>query len=145
LPIAPAIALATGGLTEEAQAVVRATLERLSLDDQSSRPWTGASLDVAPLWQALRDVRDPELPVSLVDLGLVYGIRRTGDRVEVDLTFTATACPCMEFIRMDIRDRLLQEPGVEEVVIHEVWDPPWTTDRMTPEGRAILRSFGVAA
>jgi metal-sulfur cluster biosynthetic enzyme len=143
LPIAPV--LATDGLTEEAQAVVRATLERLSTEDQSTRPWTGAAASVAPLWQALREVRDPELPVSLVDLGLVYGIRREDAHVEVDLTFTATACPCMEFIRMDIRDRLLQEPGVLEVTIHDVWDPPWTTDRMTPEGRAILRSFGVAA
>jgi metal-sulfur cluster biosynthetic enzyme len=145
LPIAPTVPLATGDLTAEAQAVVRATLERLSRDDQSVRPWTGATLEAAPLWQALREVRDPELPVSIVDLGLVYAIRRTGERVEVDLTFTATACPCMEFIRMDIRDRLLRESGVREVTIHDVWDPPWTTDRMTPEGRAILRSFGVAA
>jgi metal-sulfur cluster biosynthetic enzyme len=145
LPIAPTVPLATGDLTAEAQAVVRATLERLSRDDQSGRPWTGATLEVAPLWQALREVRDPELPVSIVDLGLVYAIGRTGERVEVDLTFTATACPCMEFIRMDIRDRLLRESGVREVTIHDVWDPPWTTDRMTPEGRAILRSFGVAA
>ena len=145
LPVAPAVPLAMGDLTEEAQAVVRATLERLARDDQSVRPWTGASPEVAPLWQALRQVRDPELPVSIVDLGLVYAIRHTGECVEVDLTFTATACPCMEFIRMDIRDRLLQQSGVREVTIHDVWDPPWTTDRMTPEGRAILRSFGVAA
>lgn len=97
------------------------------------------------LWDALREVRDPELPISLVDLGLVYAIRRSGERVEVDLTFTATACPCMEFIRQDVQERLLREPGVREVEIREVWDPPWTSERMTAEGRAILRSFGVAA
>lgn len=97
------------------------------------------------LWDALREVRDPELPISLVDLGLIYAIRRTGERVEVDLTFTATACPCMEFIRQDVQERLLREPGVREVEIREVWDPPWTSERMTAEGRAILRSFGVAA
>src|SRR5690606_18439917 len=51
--------------------------------------------DTAALWAALREVNDPEFPISVVDLGLVYGIRRAGSRVEVDLTFTATACPCM--------------------------------------------------
>ena len=103
------------------------------------------SAETAALWQALREVRDPELPISLVDLGLVYAIRRHGPRVEVDLTFTATACPCMDFIRQDITERLLREPDVREIEIREVWDPPWTSERMTPEGRAILRGFGVAA
>ena len=97
------------------------------------------------LWQALQEVEDPEFPISLVDLGLIYGLRRTGTIVEVDLTFTATACPCMEFIRSDIRDRLLLEPDVSEVRIIEVWDPPWTRDRMTERGREALRSSGVAA
>lgn len=98
----------------------------------------------AGLWQALREVRDPELPVSLVDLGLVYAMRREDDCVHVDLTFTATACPCMDFIREDITNRLLEEPGVRRVEIREVWDPPWTTDRLTPEGRAALRGSGVS-
>ncbi len=103
------------------------------------------SEDTAHLWSALKQVRDPELPISVVDLGIVYAIRRDGERVQVDLTFTATACPCMEFIREDIRARLLQEPGVLEVAIREVWDPPWTSERMTAEGKAVLRSFGIAA
>jgi metal-sulfur cluster biosynthetic enzyme len=101
--------------------------------------------DVASLWAALREVMDPEFPVSVVDLGLIYALRRDGARVEVDLTFTATACPCMAFIQEDVRGRLLAEPGVEEVTIHVVWDPPWTRERMTEEGREVLRRFGVAA
>jgi phenylacetate-CoA oxygenase PaaJ subunit len=101
--------------------------------------------DLEPLWAALREVRDPELPVSLVDLGLIYEIRASAGVVEVDLTFTATACPCMDFIREDITERLMKEPDVRQVQIREVWDPPWTTDRITPEGRAQLRSCGVAA
>jgi phenylacetate-CoA oxygenase PaaJ subunit len=96
------------------------------------------------LWNALKEVRDPELPVSLVDLGLIYGIRRDGTTVHVDLTFTATACPCMDFIREDLRDRLMAEPDVEAVEINVVWDPPWTVERMTPEGREALRRCGVA-
>jgi metal-sulfur cluster biosynthetic enzyme len=105
----------------------------------------GTPPDLVPLWLALKEVRDPELPISVVDLGLVYAIRRDAGRVEVDLTFTATACPCMAFIRQDIEERLLLEPGVEDVVIHVVWDPPWTRARMTEEGMAILRQYGVAA
>jgi metal-sulfur cluster biosynthetic enzyme len=97
----------------------------------------------AALWMALCEVSDPELPISLVDLGLIYDIRRAGTHVDVDCTFTASACPCMAFIREDIRDRLLEEPDVESVQIHEVWDPPWTVERMTAEGRAVLRGAGV--
>lgn len=145
MPAGPRVPLASAGLTPEAEAVLRAALAGLPDEETDPRPWTGAAPSVAPLWQALREVRDPELPVSLVDLGLICDVRRDGERVDVDLTFTATACPCMEFIHADIRERLLLEEGVREVTIHDVWDPPWTTDRMTPEGRAILRSFGVGA
>lgn len=97
------------------------------------------------IWLALRHVADPELPVSLVDLGLVCDVRRHAGRVEVDITFTATACPCMSFIRQDIEERLRLDATISEVVINERWDPPWTTERMTAEGRAQLRSCGVAA
>ena len=97
-----------------------------------------------PLWDALREVMDPEIPISLVDLGLIYDIRQEGGRVAVDLTFTATACPCMAFIHFDIQDRLQREPGVDEVVVNEVWTPAWTKARITPEGRETLRTFGVS-
>ena len=97
------------------------------------------------LWRALCEVADPELPVSLVDLGLICDIRRDGSRAEVDLTFTASACPCMEFIILDVRERLLQEDGIEQVSVRDVWDPPWTSARMTAHGRELLKSCGVAA
>lgn len=97
------------------------------------------------LWQALREVADPELPVSLVDLGLICDIRLHAGTAEVDVTFTASACPCMEFIVEDVRERLSREPGVERVEVRDVWDPPWTTERMTAHGRALLKSFGTAA
>lgn len=104
----------------------------------------GSTGEETRLWEALRDVIDPELPVSVVDLGLIYGIRRDGSRVEVDMTFTATACPCMDFLKDDVRERLLREPGVSEVEIRVVWDPPWTTARLSEEARAVLGRHGVA-
>lgn len=108
-------------------------------------PGVEAAAGTEPLWRALREVMDPEFPVSVVDLGLVYAIRRDGGRVEVDLTFTATACPCMAFIKEDVEERLLREDGVEVVDVNVVWDPPWTTARVTEAGRRTLRKYGVAA
>jgi metal-sulfur cluster biosynthetic enzyme len=119
--------------------------ELRSSDSPRDERYMSDDPDTDRLWRALCEVADPELPVSLVDLGLITAVRRSGADVEVDLTFTASACPCMEFIIVDVKHRLLQEPGVEHVVVTDVWDPPWTTDRMTEHGRALLRSFGVAA
>ncbi|MGH7903720.1 MAG: metal-sulfur cluster assembly factor [Candidatus Dormibacteraceae bacterium] len=93
---------------------------------------------------ALGEIDDPEMPISLVDLGLVYGVRAEAGRVSVDLTFTAMGCPATEFILGDIRERLLGEPGVEEVEINVVWDPPWTAARLTPAGRAALAAWGLS-
>jgi metal-sulfur cluster biosynthetic enzyme len=112
----------------------------VELPREAALPATPAD---TPLWNALREVNDPEIPISLVDLGLIYDIRQEGETVEVDLTFTATGCPCTVFIRQDIEERLLREPGVEAVAIQEVWNPPWTKERITPEGRLALKKFGV--
>lgn len=95
-------------------------------------------------WRALHEVADPEFPISLPDLGLVYEVEAAGSSVRVTVTFTASACPCIEFIKWDIRERLLEEPGIEEVIIEVTWDPPWTTKRITERGRAALRRAGVS-
>lgn len=93
----------------------------------------------------LAEVLDPEIPVSLVDLGLIYGISWTPERVTVRVSYTATACPCMEFIREDVRDRLEREPWIGGVEIIDVWDPPWTRERITARGRKRLLDLGVGA
>ena len=96
------------------------------------------------LWQALAEVQDPEMPVNLVDLGLIYDVRERDGVVDVDLTFTAMGCPASDFILDDVRDRLMQEPGVHEVRVNIVWDPPWTTARLTEDGRDALELWGLA-
>jgi len=96
------------------------------------------------LLDALRDVRDPEMPISLVDLGVIYGVRAEGGLATVDLTFTAMGCPASEFIVDDVRERLLREPGIDRVVVNVVWDPPWSAARLTPEGRDALEAWGLA-
>ena len=95
-------------------------------------------------WDALAEVQDPEMPVNLVDLGVIYGLREADGTVEVDLTFTAMGCPASDFILDDVRERLLREAGVREVRINVVWDPPWTVARMTEAGRDTLEAWGLA-
>jgi metal-sulfur cluster biosynthetic enzyme len=96
------------------------------------------------LIEALREVQDPEMPVNIIDLGIVYGVRELDGSVSVDLTFTAMGCPAAEFILDDVRERLLREPGVREVAVNVVWDPPWTAARMTQAGRDALEMWGLA-
>jgi metal-sulfur cluster biosynthetic enzyme len=104
----------------------------------------GCAVDLDALRDALRDVEDPEMPVNIVDLGLVYGLREGAGEVTVDLTFTAMGCPASEFILEDVEERLLREPGVTSVRVNVVWDPPWNARRLTEAGRDALELWGLA-
>ncbi len=98
----------------------------------------------ARLWSALAEINDPEMPVNLVDLGLIYGLSVDHGRVRVSLTFTAMGCPASDMIMGDIRERLLAEPGIDDVRLDIVWDPPWTSARLTDDGRDALRAWGLS-
>ena len=99
------------------------------------------------IWEALRHVEDPEIPISVVGMGLIVSLAyRAFDRaVDLQLTFTSMGCPAMEFIEDDIRARLLAEPDVDEVRIEVVWDPVWTRSRIREDARATMRSLGIVA
>ena len=108
----------------------------------------------ARLWEALTEVEDPEIPISVVHMGLIVDIAYAAGIVDlaydagvvdVKLTFTAMGCPAMEFIQDDIRERLMQEPDVHEVRIEIVWDPVWTRARIREESRATMRKLGIVA
>jgi metal-sulfur cluster biosynthetic enzyme len=96
------------------------------------------------LLEALRDVSDPELPLSVVDMGLIYGVWQEESIVYVKLTYTSMGCPCAEFILEDVRERLLREDGVAQVDIEIVWDPPWSKRMLSQDARDILLEFGIA-
>ena len=96
------------------------------------------------LWTALAEIQDPEMPINLVDLGIIYAIAEKDGVVDIDLTFTAMGCPGSDFIIEDVRERLLREPGVREVNVNVVWDPPWTVARITQAGRDALETWGLA-
>jgi metal-sulfur cluster biosynthetic enzyme len=100
----------------------------------------------ARLWEALRHVEDPEIPVSVVGMGLIVSLAyRASDRTaDLQITFTAMGCPAMDFIEEDIREALLADPDVDEVSIEVVWDPVWTKDRIRSEARSRMRALGIA-
>jgi metal-sulfur cluster biosynthetic enzyme len=99
----------------------------------------------ARLWLALKEVEDPEIPISVVGMGLIVSIAYADGIVDLQLTFTAMGCPAMDFIQDDIRERLLQEPEVEEVRIEIVWDPVWTRKLIREEARETMRGLGIVA
>jgi metal-sulfur cluster biosynthetic enzyme len=111
----------------------------------SLRTHTPGDATCPALWDALRDVTDPEIPISIVDMGLIVDLTQHGSTVNIKLTFTAMGCPATEFIMDDIRDRLLREPGVAEVHIEIVWDPVWTKARLSEDGIDIMRTWGISA
>jgi metal-sulfur cluster biosynthetic enzyme len=106
---------------------------------------TPAEAVEARLWEALREVEDPEIPISVVGMGLIVSLAYSEGVVDIELTFTAMGCPAMDFIQDDIRERLLQEPEVDEVRIEIVWDPVWTRARIREESRATMRKLGIVA
>src|SRR4051794_41441382 len=101
----------------------------------------------ARLWLALREVEDPEIPISVVGMGLIVSLdyREAERAVDLELTFTAMGCPAMDFIEDDIRDRLLAEPEVDAVRVEVVWDPLWTRARIREDARATMRGLGIVA
>jgi metal-sulfur cluster biosynthetic enzyme len=101
----------------------------------------------ARLWLALREVEDPEIPISVVGMGLIVSLAYAESEraVDIELTFTAMGCPAMDFIQDDIRERLLREPEVDAVRIEIVWDPVWTRARIREDARETMRGLGIVA
>jgi metal-sulfur cluster biosynthetic enzyme len=89
-------------------------------------------------WGALSEVLDPELGINVVDLGLVYGLDVADGRVCVRLTMTTAACPLSDELVHDAQTRLRALPGVEDVRIELVWDPPWTPALLSPAAKLTL-------
>lgn len=92
---------------------------------------------------ALKDCYDPEIPVNIVDLGLIYGIRidpaeNEKQDVTVDMTLTSQGCPAHVTIGQQVKDRVEQLPGIRSVNVNVVWNPPWTPERLSADARKQL-------
>ncbi len=98
------------------------------------------------IWEALRHVEDPEIPVSVLGMGLIVSVAYDAGarRADLEITYTAMGCPAMDFIQDDIREALLADPDIDTVEIEVVWDPVWTKDRIRSEARETMRELGIA-
>jgi probable FeS assembly SUF system protein SufT len=95
------------------------------------------------LWEAIKKVFDPEIPVNIVDLGLVYSLESKerlegGYKIDMDMTLTAPGCGMGPAIAEDAKGELERVPGVSEAEVKIVWDPPWNQDMITEEGKMVL-------
>ncbi len=96
------------------------------------------------VWEALSAVRDPEIPpLSITDLGIVNAVRVEEASVRVELLPTFAGCPALDVIRGDASKAVEAVAGGRTVAVRFVFSPPWTSDRVTPEGREALRSYGL--
>ncbi len=91
---------------------------------------------------ALKECYDPEVPVSIVDLGLIYDIQVADSRVDITMTLTSPGCPASSMISQNVRNRVLQIPEVKDADVRIVWEPAWTPARMSDEAKEKLQWSG---
>ncbi|HET9453523.1 MAG TPA: metal-sulfur cluster assembly factor [Gemmatimonadaceae bacterium] len=112
--------------------------------DETNKPAEAASHSYADavstdqVKMALRKVKDPELNLNVVDLGLIYGIAVDGNRVEIDMSLTSPGCPSGPEIMGDVERMVRTVEGVGDVIVNLVWTPLWTPDRIEPRVRAYM-------
>jgi metal-sulfur cluster biosynthetic enzyme len=95
------------------------------------------------VWEILHDVYDPEIPLNIADLGLIYDLQVSdAGEVSILMTLTSPGCPVGDMLADEIRDRAMSLPGVTEVQVEFTFDPLWTPERISEEGRQLLPAFG---
>jgi metal-sulfur cluster biosynthetic enzyme len=99
--------------------------------------------DTETILEAMKIVKDPEIPVNIVDLGLVYKCDVAQDGiVDIEMTLTSVGCPVQDMIRADVELAVMRLEGVKAVNVDFVWTPPWTTSKMSEDGKRQMRMFG---
>lgn len=101
-------------------------------------PHGGSNITADQARIALRRVKDPELNLNIVDLGLVYDVAVDGTVVRIDMSLTSPGCPSGPEIMGEAEQQLRTIPGVSDVVVNLIWSPPWTPDRIEPRVRAYM-------
>ncbi|HAV39499.1 MAG: metal-sulfur cluster assembly factor [Aquificota bacterium] len=93
--------------------------------------------------EKLKEIRDPEIPIDIVNLGLVYGVYLKDGVAHIDMTLTVPSCPAKGFFAQHIRDHILKNfPELKDVVVNFVFEPAWSKDKISQEGIQKLRSMG---
>jgi metal-sulfur cluster biosynthetic enzyme len=109
-------------------------------------PATGAGAEgiERDVWQALYLVEDPEMPISIVDLGLIYGVEIEDGVADIEMTLTYTGCPARNMLINEVKQSVGAVEGIESVDVTIVWSPGWTVDMVTRQGEKSLREFGLS-
>ena len=114
-----------------------------ALTNPSTVPVAEGVPSQAQILEALKVVKDPEIPVNVVDLGLIYGIDVTpAGNVEITMTLTSVGCPVQDLIRSDAEMAVMRLDGINQVEVEFVWSPPWAPDKMSDDGKRQMRMFG---
>ena len=125
-------------------------LSAMSIDDTAELPvykaYAGEEMDKAvqkaktdDMIEALKTVYDPELPINIYDLGLIYEINQSDDgNVHIDMSLTAPGCPVAEVLPQQVADVVAAVPGVGKVEVEVVWEPAWSLERLSEEARMML-------
>jgi metal-sulfur cluster biosynthetic enzyme len=116
----------------------RASSSPASSTDDTASGQASAVVSEDQVKLALRRVKDPDLQLNIVDLGLVYGIAVDGTTVKIDMTLTSPGCPSGPELMTNAEQEIRQVPGVEKVEVNLVWMPFWTPEKMEPRVRAYL-------
>ena len=119
------------------------TASRVGVPESDIGPDESATAFERELWEALDGIPDPHIPVSLVDMAMIYDVRADGGEVTVDMTFPCMGCPAYDMIQNDIESCLRVMDGVESVSVEIVWDPVWSKDMLTEKARRELREAGI--
>lgn len=98
----------------------------------------------ADVWEALYRVEDPEMPISIVDLGLIYGVELEDGTARIDMTLTYSGCPARDMLMGDIEREVAAVDGVDRVELHLVWSPEWSLELVTEQGKNDLNEFGLS-
>lgn len=123
-------------MSEETAVVIQPTSEIALVGDEGI-----PSSDT--ILEAMKIVKDPEIPVNIVDLGLVYKCDVSQDgTVDIEMTLTSVGCPVQDMIRADVELAVMRLEGVKAVNVDFVWTPPWTTNKMSEDGKRQMRMFG---
>ncbi len=90
------------------------------------------------VWDALKQVIDPEIGLSIVDLGLVYSVEVKDNEIKVKMTLTNPACPLQSYLKAQVEEAISKLPGIKKAEVQLVFEPAWTPERMSPEARKKL-------
>lgn len=109
-------------------------------------PATGEDADgiEAEIWDTLYEIEDPEMPISIVDLGLIYGVTVEDGEALIDMTLTYSGCPARDMLTDEIEEAVAALDAVDDIELRLVWSPEWSLEMVTEQGKTDLKEFGLS-